>query len=155
MTVLALKSIQSWGTALADIKGRKMFKSTTIYLVEPTAELSKSCEQNHELWECIREPIAWTAEEGGQAVSTEVERSSRVKILALGFFLGEFRKLDELLCSPSVEVEIFDKYWTLSRIEPEGTIRELAEETSEIIQTRFKPTGNSNVDDWIAGLAKN
>ena len=126
-----------------------MFKSLVFYIVEPTSELARLCESDEGLWECLSETMFWTDQEGGQTLMTVSQRIFRFKILALAFFLSEFKSLNAALGNPQLDEKTFDQYWNVKRLEPEGTVEQLSHDASEVVQQRFKMTGDKNLDTWI------
>ncbi len=132
-----------------------MFKILTVYVVKPKDSLLELCDGDASLKDAISESYCWNDHEGGQTVMTDEDRLIRMKILAFGFFLQEFDKLDEILGRPKLDVEIFDRYWTALRLEAENSVENLIDEVAEFVEERFTATGKLDFDEWIRNSVSN
>jgi hypothetical protein len=126
-----------------------MFKALVVYVVTPRDSLVELCDGDTSLYDALSESFCWNDQEGGQTRMTEEDRLLRMKILAFAFLLQEFTKLDDILGRPELDVTVFDRYWTVSRLETETSVENLVDDVAEFVEKRFAATGNPIFDAWI------
>jgi hypothetical protein len=132
-----------------------MFKILTVYVVKPKDSLVELCDGDASLYDALNESFCWNDQEGGQTLMTDEDRLIRMKILAFAFLLQEFDKLDEILGRPKLDVALFDRYWTVSRLETENSVENLIDEVAEFAVKRFTATGKLDFDEWIRNSVSN
>jgi hypothetical protein len=133
-----------------------MMKSITCYIITPTVELVRLCTtwQDKSLAECLCESLVWTSEEGGLSDTSEEVRIARTKLLSVARVFSEFTNARDLLGSPDISIDTFDRFWSIMRIEPEGTLDDLCSDSADALRDGFTETGIALVDDWLKAVGE-
>lgn len=125
------------------------------YLVTPNSDiLSLTNEMDMVAIETMLKPQLWESDEGGRGDWSTDDYIAKAKIAFLTNLKTENSAsyFVRRLLSGKISINIFDRFWTIERVELAGNTNEFSECTLSLDEIEF--CGNPVVDEWMASIAK-
>jgi hypothetical protein len=122
-------------------------KETVAYLVESTTRLNELVGPDPD--PDLVEPTIWLADEGdGWPVSARI---AKVKLLFLQWIETQVEDTFTYLPRDAKwSIGTFDEFWSIRRIDVNGTVQDLVKEVGTYPVRHPEPTGITQVDEWFA-----
>ncbi len=100
-------------------------------------------------------PRIWKKDEGGRSVWTAKDHAALVKLTVperIRSHRSEFPEIGELPGNPPIDLQSFDRWWSLERV---GSLQQWVEMSGQLKAPDircFNPTGLEAVDEWTRNV---